>query len=69
MSPTDPPNDEPRGLSAPLLFAILAIPPVFVWLLLRPGFSPDLRIGAFLYAFLLPTIELVALLIAAAAGR
>ena len=47
----DAPTGEPRRLSAPLLFAILILPPVFVWLLLRRGYSRDVRTGAFLYAF------------------
>lgn len=48
MSRTDLRDDEPRRLSAPLLVAILAMAPIFVWLLLRRGYSRDLRIGAFL---------------------
>jgi hypothetical protein len=54
------PTNEPRRLSAPLLLAILACGPVFVWLLLRPGYSSDVRIGGFLYAFLAPTLQLIA---------
>lgn len=60
------PTDEPRRLSAPLLLAILALPPLFVWLLLRPGYSRDVRTGAFLYAFLFPALQLAALLLAEA---
>jgi len=56
----------PRPLSAPLLHAILTAPPVFVWLLLRPGYSSDVRTGAFLYAFLLPALQLAVLLLAEA---
>ena len=59
----DPPTGEPRRLSAPLLFAILILPPVFVWLLLRPGYSRDVRTGAFLYAFLFPALQLATLLL------
>lgn len=55
----------PRRLSGPLLLAILVLPLVFVWLLLRPGYSRDVRIGGFLYAFLYPAL----LLSAAVAGR
>jgi hypothetical protein len=54
---------EPRWLSAPLLLGILALPVVFVWLLLRPGYSRDLRLGAFLYALLFPALQLAALLL------
>ena len=53
---------EPRRLSAPLLLAILALGPVFVWLLLRPGYSSDVRTGGFLYAFLYPALRLAAAL-------
>ncbi|HEX8625324.1 MAG TPA: hypothetical protein VF782_09615 [Allosphingosinicella sp.] len=58
------PMDEPRRLTAPLLIAILALPVVFVWLLLRPGYSRDLRTGAFLYALMFPALQLAALLLA-----
>lgn len=56
------------ALTAPLLLAILALPVVFVWLLLRPGYSRDLRTGAFLYAFTFPALQLAALLLAAGGG-
>jgi hypothetical protein len=59
----DEPSDEPRRLSAPLLLAILALPLLFVWLLLRPGYSRELRIGALLYALLFPALQLAALLL------
>jgi hypothetical protein len=59
---------EPRPLSAALLLAILALPLLFVWLLLRPGYSRDLRIGAFLYALLFPAAQIAALLLANGAG-
>jgi hypothetical protein len=67
--PADEPSDEPRRLSAPLLFAILALPVLFVWLLLRHGYSRDLRTGAFLYAFLFPALQLAAWLLTAEGGR
>ena len=54
----NPPSDEPRRLNALLLLAILALPPFFVWLLLRSGYSSDLRIGGFLYALGLPALNL-----------
>lgn len=58
-----PSPDEPRRLSAALLAAILALPILFVWLLLRPGYSRDLRTGGFLYAFLVPALQLAAFLL------
>lgn len=69
MSRTEPLDREPRRPSATLLFAILAVGPVFVWLLLRRGYSRDLRVGAFLYIFLLPALQLIALLDATPGGR
>jgi hypothetical protein len=39
-----PPAYRPLGL--PLALAILAAPGVFVWLLLRPGYSGQVRLGA-----------------------
>ena len=44
-----------------MLLAILASGPIFVWLLLRPGYSSDVRIGGFLYAFLFPALQLIAI--------
>ena len=63
-----PPMNEPRRLTAPVLTAILALPVVFVWLLLRPGYSRDLRTGAFLYALTFPALHLAALLLGGGAG-
>lgn len=60
--------NEPRRLSAPLLLAILALPIVFVWLLLRPGYSRHLRTGAFLYALLFPALQLAVLLLTGGKG-
>ncbi|HYD37945.1 MAG TPA: hypothetical protein VEA60_10050 [Allosphingosinicella sp.] len=62
----DAPTGEPRRLSALLLLAILALPALFVWLLLRNGYSRELRTGAFLYAFLFPALHLAALLLRSA---
>lgn len=62
----DTQTDEPRELSALLLLGILALPLLFVWLLLRPGYSRDVRTGGFLYAFLFPALQLAALLLAEA---
>jgi hypothetical protein len=41
---------EPRRLHAWLIIAILALPSIFVWFLLRQGYSAHVRRGAFLYA-------------------
>jgi len=38
-----------RHLNAPLLAAILAVPMIFAWFLLRRGYSKSLRSAAFLY--------------------
>ena len=62
--PVQDPADEPRRLSAAVLFAVLALPLPFVFLLLRPGYSRDVRIGGFLYTFLFPALQLAALLLA-----
>jgi hypothetical protein len=44
----------PRRLSTPLLLGLLISPPVFVWFLLRRGYSNGLRAAAFsLAAFIL----------------
>jgi hypothetical protein len=64
MSAQDPAN-EPRRLTAPVLLAVLALPLPFAFLLLRPGYSRDLRTGAFLYAFLFPALQLTALILGA----
>jgi hypothetical protein len=42
-------QDVPRPLSGALLLGILVLPIVFVWFLLRPGYSSALRTGAFAY--------------------
>jgi len=41
--------DDSRPLSAWLILAILSVPLIFVWLLLRRGYSAHVRRGAFLY--------------------
>jgi hypothetical protein len=42
-----------------LLLAILALPVLFAWLLLRRGYSRDIRIGGFLVAFAIPLLHLL----------
>ena len=46
-----------------MLAAILVLPPIFIWIVLRRGYSRDVRTGGFLYAFLLPALQLAALLL------
>ena len=60
---TDVFQAESRRLSAWLLLGILSLGPVFVWLTLRRGYSRDLRIGAFLNAFLGPAAKLTLVLL------
>jgi hypothetical protein len=50
---------EPRHLSGPLMLGIVALPIVFVWFLLRPGYSRSLRQAAFTYTVALPVLALV----------
>ena len=63
MTTTGASDAEPRRLSAWLLLGILSVGPVFVWLTLRRGYSRDLRIGAFLNAFLGPAAKLALILL------
>ena len=39
---------EVRKLSAILVLGVLAFPAIFVWFLLRSGYSSDVRTGGFL---------------------
>ncbi len=41
-------SGEPRRLSAALILGVLVAPAIFAWLVLRRGYSRDVRIGAFL---------------------
>jgi hypothetical protein len=41
-------GSEPLPLSAALILGIIAAPGIFAWLVLRRGYSRDVRIGAFL---------------------
>ena len=43
-------GQEPRRLSVWLLAAIICAPPLFVWFLLRRGYSNTLRAGGFAFA-------------------
>jgi hypothetical protein len=43
-----------------LLAAIIAVPAVFCWLLLRKGYSSSLRHTAFFYAFIMTATGILA---------
>ena len=49
--------------------AILAVPVVFVWLLLLPGYARSTRIAGFTYAFLPPALGVCVRLLLLLAGR
>lgn len=63
--------DEPgaRPLNLFLVFAILAVPLLFVWLLLLPGYARSTRSAAFLYAFAFPILWVVSLAVIAVLRR
>ena len=42
-------SGEPRRLSGWLILGVLTIPAIFVWFVLRRGYSSDVRLGAFLH--------------------
>jgi hypothetical protein len=52
-------SHEPRHVSLPLMIGLVGMPLIFVWFLLRPGYSRSLRQAAFTYAFALPTLSLL----------
>ena len=47
------------------MIGLVALPIVFVWFLLRPGYSRSLRHAAFAYALALPLLTIVIEAIAA----
>jgi hypothetical protein len=49
MDPADTIDDQ-RHVGPPLAIAIIVLPAVFVWLLLRRGYAPSTRWAAFVYA-------------------
>lgn len=58
-----PPVDvdaEPKRLHPLVFLAIYSAPIVFVWLLLRRGYSHDVRLGGFLLAFVFNVAPMVA---------
>ena len=50
---------EPRHINPPFMLGLIALPIVFVWFLLLPGYARSTRIAAFAYAFTLPALTLV----------
>jgi hypothetical protein len=48
----------PRSLSVGVFLLIYSAPALFVWLVLRRGYSSSLRQGAFAYAFFLGFLPL-----------
>ncbi|MEN3951424.1 hypothetical protein [Iodidimonas sp. SYSU 1G8] len=53
-------TEEPRYISFVLMAGLIALPLIFVWLLLRRGYGRSTRIAAFSYAFMGPLLNLVA---------
>ena len=51
---------EPRYVSFPLMAGLIAVPIVFAWFLLLPGYAGSTRVAAFVYAFTVPLISLAA---------
>jgi hypothetical protein len=51
---------EPRHVGGFLMLGLIAVPIVFVWFLLRPGYARSLRLAAFSYTFALPVLALIA---------
>jgi hypothetical protein len=54
---------EPRYINPPFMLGLIALPIVFVWFLLLPGYARSTRIAAFTYAFAIPALSLVAWLL------
>jgi len=48
-----------RNLSAPLLIGTLALPAIFVWFLLRSGYSSSLRRAAFTYFIVITAVAII----------
>ena len=49
MDESEPVSGATRRLSPPLLLGMLLVPILFVWLFLRRGYPPSLRVAAFAY--------------------
>ena len=56
-------DPEVRAVNGVLMTGLVALPAVFVWFLLLPGYAGSLRKAAFLYAFGPAAIVLVATVI------
>lgn len=56
---------EPRPINAFFMLGLIAVPIVFVWFLLLPGYASSTRTAAFAYAFTLPALALLVGLCAA----
>ena len=54
---------EPKSLHPLVFLAIYCAPMVFVWLLLRKGYSPSLRQAGFIFAFFVGVVPFVAALL------
>lgn len=53
-------QEEPRYVGGLLMTGLIALPIVFVWFLLRPGYSRSLRTITFTYALAFPALSLLA---------
>ena len=63
-------NDgEPRHINPLFMLGLIALPIVFVWFLLLPGYARSTRIAAFSYAFAFPAIAVLVALCSAHSGR
>jgi hypothetical protein len=60
---------EPRPINAPFMLGLIALPIVFAWFLLLPGYARSTRIAAFTYAFTVPAITLAVAFCNAVFGR
>ena len=52
-------DSEPRPINPPFMLGLIAVPIVFVWFLLLPGYARSTRTAAFAYAFTFPALALV----------
>jgi hypothetical protein len=51
--------DEPRPIGGPLMIGLVALPFIFGWLLLRPGYSRSLRRAVLAYTLAVPVLTIV----------
>ena len=52
-----------RHINPLLMLGLIAVPLLFVWFLLLPGYPRSTRIAAFTYALVLPVLVIVVMLI------